>query len=598
MFAWITSSLQWKLIFMISAIISLVVTSIGTFSYYKSSNAINGDVERFSMQVMKQANIHLSRYIGDSENFFHTVAASEEIRMWAKAKESYNRLAAYTAMDTRFIDPFVKYHNELLSVAFYHENGNQALYRSEKNRDTFLRINYSLGNESYVKDKSELDGFQRLVLLSDDYVNANAQKKEVPILRLINRQVYDGETVYLAIDLSLQFLQDILNQIQLGENGYAMIVDDDKIITSPLLERFLTKLEPKLYDAVRSGSTGSFYLPASREMLVYSQIPDNNWKVVVVVPYQNLAKSISEVRNWTIMMTVAGLIVAIMFVILVSKSITKRLKELQRTIKKTKIGNFDVRVDVKGSDEVAELAASYNLLLNRIDSSLAEITESRIVQQKAVMSALQSQIHSHFFYNALESINSMAHIAGHKEIRRTTVALSSMLRYTSDYKHSLVTVEHELKHLKDYLSIMQNVYRDAIEYRIDAESDVLQAECLKAVLQPFVENSIKHGFERTGKKLVIRVHAFRMSDRLIRIDITDNGPGLPQEKLVALQSALSKDDTDQSFNQLSNVGVLNVCYRMKTYYPGGAASITMELAEGGGLKVMLQYPYRRKDEQL
>lgn len=593
----IRGSLQWKLVLMISAIIIVVVTSIGSFSYIRSSSAINGDVERFSMQVMKQANMHLSRYIYDSEHFFQTLAASSELRRWAVADNKYKQFAEYNSMEKLFIEPFVTYHNEALAVILYNANGMQSIYRSDKTKNLHLNTRYSLGNEKLVRGGGEVRGFQRVVLLSDDYTDQWGHPREAPILRYYNKQLVDGQTVYLAIDLSLQFIQDILNEIQLGENGYAMIADDNRIVSAPDPALIHTELDARIYDHIREGTSGSYYLAESKEMLVYSQIPGMKWKVIVMVPYKDLAKSISQVRNWTIMMTAVGLLVAILLVMLVAKSITRRLKELRRTIKKTRMGKFDVRVEVQGTDEVAELGAAYNHLLDRIDSSVAEVAETRIVQQKAVMSALQSQIHSHFFYNALESINSMAHLAGHKEIRRTTVALSSMLRYTSDYQDAVVTVEQEIKHLKDYLSIMQNVYRDAVEYRIDVEPDIAGAECLKAVLQPFVENSIKHGFEKTGQNMVIAVQARWMDERMACIDLEDNGTGLSDEKLAELQEALAKEQPDRSFNQLSRVGILNVCYRIKTYYPAGAASLTMDRSPMGGLKVSLVFPYRRMEEQ-
>jgi len=593
----IRGSLQWKLVLMISAILVVVVTSIGSFSYIRSSDAINGDVERFSMQVMKQANIHLARYINDSENLFKTLASSQELRSWADADNKYKQFYHYRSMESRFIEPFVTYHKETLAVVLYNANGMQSIYRSDQIKDLYLNTHYSLRNEEFVKSGAEIRGFQRVVLLSDDYTDEWGHLRKTPILRYYNKQLMEGQTVYLVIDLSLQYIQDILNQIQLGDNSYAMIADDNRIVSSPDPELVHMEIDSAIYQHIRKDASGSHYIAESKEMLVYSQIPGMDWKVLVMVPYEDLAKSISQVRNWTVFMTVAGLLVAIALVTLVAKSITRRLKELRRTIKKTRMGKFDVRVEVKGTDEVAELGSAYNHLLDRIDNSVAEVAETRIVQQKAVMSALQSQIHSHFFYNALESINSMAHLAGHKEIRRTTVALSSMLRYTSDYQDAVVTVEQEVKHLQDYLSIMQNVYRDALEYRIDVDSDIAGAECLKAVLQPFAENSIKHGYEKTGQTIAIAVHAYRTDEGRIRIDLEDNGPGLEEDKLSELQAALSREQPDRTFNQLSRVGILNVCYRLKTFYPGGTASLEMSRSHRGGLRVSMTFPFHRKEER-
>ncbi|MFC4776711.1 sensor histidine kinase [Paenibacillus sp. GCM10023252] len=581
---------------MITSIIILVVTAIGSFSFVKSSKAIDHDVERFSRQILKQANLNLGRYMNDSQHFFQTLVSSQELRQWANARNKYETVTIYQSIATRFIEPFVTYHPELLSIMLYNANGNESIYRSDKNPNIYLNTKYSMLSDPTIVNQPLESTTERLILFSDSYTDKYSQSIRVPVLRYYHKLNYDGQEFYIVMDLSLLAMREILDEINLGSNGYAMLVDENgKIVSSPHTELITTTINESLAEHMYPDPNGSSYLEATKEMMVYQSLPRIGWKLLVIIPYSDLAKSITDIRNWTIIMTAAGVLIAIILVMLVARSITKRLKELRRTIKQTRMGNFDIRLNVQGTDEVAELGAAYNLLLDRIDSSVTQLAETKLVQQRAILSALQSQIHSHFFYNALESINSMAHLAGHKEIRRTTVALSNMLRYTSNYQDAVVTIQQEMKHLSDYIRVLESVYRDAIEFKINTDSSIHGAQCLKAIVQPFVENCIKHGYEVMGKGLIVYVHAYRTEEGAIRIDIEDNGTGFTEEKLRDLQMALHQLRPEH-FSQLSNIGVLNVCYRLITFYGEGLAELQVARSHYGGARISLLFPYRAVQE--
>ncbi|WP_197479987.1 sensor histidine kinase [Paenibacillus swuensis] len=578
---------------MITSIIVFVVTVIGSFSFIKSSQAIDHDVERFSSQILKQANLNLGRYMNDSQHFFQTLISSEELRQWAVARNKYQSVSAYQTMASRFIEPFVTYHPEMLSIMIYHVNGYESIFRSDKNNQIYLNTKYSLKDELNVLNDPSNPTTGRKILFSPSYTDSKSYPVEVPVLRYYHKLIYNGHMVYVVMDLSLLAIREILDEIDLGHNGYAMLVDEKGIIvSSPESERITTKIHNSLEERLKPKAHGSQYIPETKEMMVYESIPRIGWKVLVLIPYSDLAKSITDIRNWTIIMTGTGLLLAVILVVWLANSITKRLKDLRRTIKQTRMGNFDIRLNVQGTDEVAELGAAYNHLLERIDSSVIQLAETRLVQQRAVLSALQSQIHSHFFYNALESINSMAHLAGHKEIRRTTVALSNMLRYTSNYQEAVVTIKQEMKHLADYIRVMESVYRDAVDFRIHTDPFIEEAQCLKAIVQPFVENCIKHGYEVTGRGLIVEVNAYRLNDLTLRIDILDNGIGFTDEKLRELRNKLNRQQPEQNFTQLSNIGVLNVCYRLMTFYGDHSATLEVDRSTYGGAKVSLTFPYR------
>ncbi len=592
----IRSSLEWKLILIIFAIIFFTVTGISTFSFVKSSEAINNDVVRFSDQILKQANLNLSRYFGDNEQFFHAISASSEFQDWLKTDihDKYDLFDRYKKLETRWITPFSTYHPETLSIKFYNDNGNESIYRNEYMWGSILAPYYSLKNEPWLPTIDLTGQFSRYYGLNEYYTDQAGKQKSIPVLTYAQKFRFAEQSGYLAIDISLLATQQILDEIQLGEHGLGMIVDDfGTIVSYPDPNRIHTKLDTSIFEHIRSNLSGSYYRAESKQMIVYQTIAGTDWKVIAIVPYGDLAKSISSIRYLTLSLTIGGLLIASIFAYLISHSITRRLKQLRRTIKMTKFGQFDVRAQVSGIDEVAELASAYNLLLERIESSIHQLAETRLVQQSAVLSALQSQINSHFLYNALESINSMANLAGQPDIQQTTVALSNMLRYTSNYQQTVVTLKYEIDHLQNYLYILRILYGDNVSFSLEQDKSVEDAQCLKAIIQPFVENSVKHAYEVTGEHLFIRISTTRWKDRYVQIEIEDNGTGFTDERLNAIQHALSLEQTEQDYMRLSRIGVLNVHYRLKMFYTDPETGVSVErLMPEGGTRIIIRFPYR------
>jgi two-component system sensor histidine kinase YesM len=592
----IRSSLEWKLILIIFATIFITVTGVSTFSFIKSSEAIDNDVVRFSNQILKQANLNLSRYIRDNEQFFRTISGSREFQDWLKIgpDDPYGLFDSYQKIEKTWITPFSTYHPETLSIKLYNENGNESTYRNEYMWESILAPYYSMKNESWLTSMDLTGKFSRYYGMNDQYTDKAGRSKSIPILTYAQKFRFAEQNGYLAIDISLLATQEILNEIQLGEHGLGMIVDQfGSIVSYPDPAQINTKLDPSIFTNISSNLSGSYYSAKSKQMIVYQTITGTDLKVIVIVPYGDLAKSISNIRHLTITLTIAGLLIASILAYLTSHSITRRLKQLRRTIKMTKLDQFDVRAQVSGIDEVAELASAYNLLLDRIENAIIQLAETRLVQQHAVLSALQSQINSHFLYNALESINSMAHLAEQPDIQQTTIALSNMLRYTSNYQQTIVTVKDEFDHLKNYFFIIRILYGDNISLSLEQDSSVEDAQCLKAIIQPFVENSVKHAYEVTGDRLLIRISTTRWKDRYVQIVIEDNGIGFTEERLNTIQQALSMGEKEQDYMRFSRIGVLNVHYRLKMFYTDSETGVYVErLLPEGGTRVIIRFPYR------
>ncbi|MGO4370691.1 sensor histidine kinase, partial [Paenibacillus sp. MCAF20] len=253
-----------------------------------------------------------------------------------------------------------------------------------------------------------------------------------------------------------------------------VITEDGTVIHHSNPGEVLKHTDDRIVRLLDGKSEGSINDRSREELIVFQSIDRTNWKIFAVIPYEKIAGSIDYVRNMTIFISVTALIIAVVLTYLATTSIVKRIAKLRQAMVITQIKNdFKFRAQVDGNDEVTDLSLSFNSLLGHLEQSVNDLAETRVQQHKAVVSALQSQINSHFLYNTLESISSMAVIYKQPDIGSIAVALSHMLRYTSDYKEWEVSLADEVRYTEDYLAIMKIRYGDDLTYSIDVVEVIL-----------------------------------------------------------------------------------------------------------------------------
>ncbi|HJR59267.1 MAG TPA: sensor histidine kinase [Vicinamibacterales bacterium] len=166
--------------------------------------------------------------------------------------------------------------------------------------------------------------------------------------------------------------------------------------------------------------------------------------------------------------------------------------------------------------------------------------ETRLVESQ--LKTLQQQLHPHFLFNTLNSISCLMH----RDVAaadRTLVRLSDLLRLTLErLGEQEVTLEEELDFLRKYLDIERTRFADRLVVRFDVCADTLPALVPTLLLQPLVENAIKHGVARKTGAGHIDVTARRENDKLW-IEIRDDGVGLSEDALTALHKGIGISTT-------------------------------------------------------
>lgn len=252
--------------------------------------------------------------------------------------------------------------------------------------------------------------------------------------------------------------------------------------------------------------------------------------------------------------------------------------------------NYNTRIPVSGNNEISHICRRINLLLTQA----AELSRQNILKEtsnkESRLIALQHQINPHFIYNTMEVFSSKMKLYGHYEESDCLVAFANIFRYNVSTNDALVEVHVELEQLRNYLRIQKLRY-PLISFESNIPDRLMTALLPKFTLQPIIENAISHGISDNGHALSITVTVRQKGERLL-FCLTDNGTGIPPEKLSALNSILhNTGHTSDIASNGHSVGLRNVNTRLELYF-GQESRLSIASTPGLETCVSFEIPYR------
>jgi two-component system, LytTR family, sensor kinase len=208
----------------------------------------------------------------------------------------------------------------------------------------------------------------------------------------------------------------------------------------------------------------------------------------------------------------------------------------------------------------------------------AETAQLQTQLAEAKLSALNAQLNPHFLFNTLHAVSSLVE-RDPRGVRRMIARLSELLRYTLDGgTANEVVLAQEIAFLERYLEIMQIRFQGQLEIDVQISDDVRDALVPSLILQPLVENAVKHGVDKISGTGKIRILARRDVDRLV-LSVSDNGPG--PAKIAKLDDA--------------GVGLANIRQRLEQLY-SSAQSLSLSELPSGGTVAQIVIPFRTRGE--
>ena len=371
---------------------------------------------------------------------------------------------------------------------------------------------------------------------------------------------YSMKTVgYLRIELKLSYLKEqILKKHRLLEGTTIynqekqMLFYDEKIL------------------GISEWEKNAGFQEIKESLIAWKRSKNTGWTIVMAISKEELLKE----RTKQFLFLLFIVIMIIFLTVQISKKffsvITGNYRRLMEGMEKVKQGELTVQVESKEEDEISNLIAEFNIMMNKIDELMRSIEGKQALLKEAEIKALQQQINPHFMHNIMETIMGLASEGMDEEIITVSECMSDMLRYNTRMEN-MTDLRTELGQVKNYVQVLKIRFEDRFEAYYDIDQECLNCQIVKFTLQPLVENAISHGLKNTWEGGIIRI---RIKKELwqefsgISIMIYDNGCGIEEEKKQELEKRLrmTTEKPLEYIEQYKSLGLMNVHLRLRLCY--------------------------------
>lgn len=429
-------------------------------------------------------------------------------------------------------------------------------------------------------------------------------RRVIPVMHRFAVDGYGGDCVLLAnIDEErlTRFLRDIL-----PDDSSDLLLTDSagNPVTYPSIEAIRALAQQKI--AAPDDGLAEWEYEGQRYLTAWCSVESTPFRLFYMRSQTETHRQLQLLMGAFLLANVCALLVLMWAVSRIARGVTKPLYLLANHMQQVEQQGELQTFEQPCGGEAGDLARSFNRMLSRIqglleerDVYIARLEDEkervRIEQQlkrRAELRALQAQINPHFLYNTLDSIRWKAESAGAEDISQMTTALATLFRIGLSRGRELILLEQELQHVESYLQIQKLRYGDRLNYTIDLAQDpaLLKLYTVKLILQPLVENAIYHGVKESEREGMITITG-RKTENRVELCVTDNGSGIPPERLKMLQADLARGLSVSG----EGYGIFNVNERIRLYF-GAEYGLRLESTYGCGTRAVLSLPCITQEE--
>ncbi|MBT1278729.1 sensor histidine kinase [Thermoanaerobacter sp. CM-CNRG TB177] len=514
-----------------------------------TSRYINEEVRKSTFQTLNQANKNISKMLENMKNTILYVSMNKELQynLSRNDKETPFQInREVTAIRNSILYPGI-FNKNYSSIEIFALRKNQYPMRLEQNDVMSSKV---VEDKEWYKKTIQLNG--RLYW----YINNDFGKQMISVSRLVfDVKNFTKPIAVISVDMDMSKIASIISDIHLGKTGKVYLVDDKGELIYSEDKSFLYPYTTKLYNS--SSRSNFITMNGNKIMVIYNTLPQNGWKLVGMIPLNELNEKAKMIRNFIYLTALLSVVIAALISLYFSYSISQPIIKLATEMKRVEKGNFNISVEENWDGEIGVLYSSFNYMIKRINELIHEVYLSKIKEKDAELKALQAQINPHFLYNTLDTVNWLAVKHNAPEISKIVNSLASILRYSINKGNDVTTVDKELKHVESYITIQKIRFKDKFEVSFNIDKTILHYKTIKLILQPLVENAIIHGIETYEGKGKILINGY-LGDGKIVFEVINNGNPIDLDVVNKLLDSPSEDK--------DSYGIQNVNERIKLYY--------------------------------
>lgn len=267
-----------------------------------------------------------------------------------------------------------------------------------------------------------------------------------------------------------------------------------------------------------------------------------------------------------------------------SRRIARRVSQIRSGLSELGQNRLDYRLAISHSrDEFDEISEYINAMAALLQTTVEKEYEMRIQQLHLQLTQIQARFNPHFLYNTLEMIRGRLYEGGDRETADYIEKLSRIFRNLTDAR-SVVKIRDEIAFCSLYVALLQLRFDNAVDVACDIDPQVQPCGILANLIQPAIENFFVHGLDEAADSHELRISCVLDRAGDIRIQVADNGMGVPPGRLEEVNARLAAPGTAGG-----GFGLMSIATRIRLFY-GEGYGVRMDRNEGGGTSVTMRIP--------
>lgn len=580
----------------------LIVSVVSVLVYNSVLSILKKQSKEQIIQQFRQSEYNINNFRDQMEKIAGVLAINHDVQSFINIVDNPAESARIVAAKEviKSLDGILSMYPYVYSISIYRRDG-EALSNTVRGswyRKNAMQISPFYSSAIYDRMSKNNYGLQwdgqgdsTLFNISDRVYPNEAPIPLMSIVRKVNLLGNVNHSAVLVISVKQTDFGAIYQNERSEDEGAKYIIDANNTIISNSEQRLIGS---KVYQIDRSQRNGSFTSKNGNrsKQITYYQIGGTDWTLVNETPEMEFIRNILTLRQLIGIVMVLSILLAFILSYYWIYRITKPLHHLVFAMREMEKGNLGVILNETPSTELGIIGRRFN----KMSLSIEELIEkNKIIEEEKRMlelEALQSQINPHFLYNALNTLKWVAMVRKESSIVDGITTLGNMLRSIYKEKSLMMTLQDEVAYIENYLKIMNARYGEGLHVSIQIPDELLPYKIIRFILQPIVENSIVHGMNSKSYLGTITIAAYR-SGEVIMISVSDNGAGIPQDRLATVRDYLYNGAYSQQNSPYGGTGLANVNRRIKLQY-GDAYGLTINSDPDAGTEVIVRVPAIQK----
>lgn len=460
----------------------------------------------------------------------------------------------------------------------------ELINKSGFNEDYFQNISLVTEDEVIFLSNTPLPEEKALLSLKET-------RNRLVLCTSLNNQVVIGinmdlDTTILTGSFLFYINGELFNSLSntpSGSYGYSFIVRSDGFIVSHLDSKLIGKtIADGFFYPDKLSELKVTEIESEKKIIVTGEMKKLNLQynfdcfLVSVLDYDAFYGKMITLERILYVVLLAIFALGVTLAVLRSRRLTLPISSLNESLDEVIATGQKTKKIAKPGDEIYQLEKNYDEMMDTIFELMEKNRLEMEMQRKYELYALQMQVNPHFLYNTLDAIAWMAKIKKQPEIEKLVLNLANFFRLSLHKGDKYVTINHEVELVKAYLEIYEIRFPDKVKVSFQIEEGIVTEKILKLLLQPIVENSLKHAFPEESGKISVKAYSI---DNDLYFEVKDDGVGFDvPEDILAIKN---QDEI------LHGYGLFNVNERIRLEY-GEDYGLKVYSKKGAGTKITIK----------